>query len=104
MGRPRAGAGDHVRHRRADVVEPRHTSEAHVGCEGRGAGAGASGEMTPWVQWIRQPKTTWQRRPLFLLHVWAGLALGLYVVVLSLSGSALVFRDELIEALETPVP
>jgi uncharacterized iron-regulated membrane protein len=51
-----------------------------------------------------QPRSTWLRRALFQVHLWSGLAAGLYVVVLSVSGSALVFRDELTEAFETPLP
>jgi uncharacterized iron-regulated membrane protein len=40
----------------------------------------------------------------FQVHLWLGLVLGLYIAVLSLSGSALVFRDELTQALDTPMP
>jgi uncharacterized iron-regulated membrane protein len=32
---------------------------------------------------------------LFQIHLWTGLALGLYVVMLSITGSALVYRNEL---------
>jgi len=39
------------------------------------------------------------RRMLFQVHLWAGLALGLYVFVISLSGSLIVFRRELDRAL-----
>jgi len=35
------------------------------------------------------------RKVSFQIHLWLGLALGLYVVVLSLTGSAIVFRREL---------
>lgn len=35
------------------------------------------------------------RRALFQVHLWTGLALGLYIIVISLSGSAIVFRREL---------
>lgn len=34
------------------------------------------------------------RRVLFQIHLWAGIGLGLYVVVISLTGSLLVFRQE----------
>src|SRR5690606_35611307 len=37
----------------------------------------------------------WLRRALFQVHMWTGLALGLYLIVVSVSGSALVFRSEL---------
>ena len=35
------------------------------------------------------------RRALFLVHLWCGLCLGLYLVVLSVSGSVIVYRNEL---------
>jgi len=34
------------------------------------------------------------RRILFQVHLWTGLAVGLYVVAICLSGSVLVFRQE----------
>ena len=48
-----------------------------------------------WKQWVRQPQTLWVRRALFQVHLWTGLAIGLYIVVLSVTGSALVYRNEL---------
>jgi uncharacterized iron-regulated membrane protein len=42
------------------------------------------------------------RRALFQVHLWTGLALGLYIVVMSVTGSAIVFRGELGRAL-TPL-
>jgi uncharacterized iron-regulated membrane protein len=44
----------------------------------------------------------WLRRAMFQIHLWTGLAIGLYVVVLSLTGSALVYRAELDQYLATP--
>ena len=38
------------------------------------------------------------------IHLWTGLILGLYVVVLSATGSALVYRRELVARFRTPVP
>jgi uncharacterized iron-regulated membrane protein len=38
------------------------------------------------------------------VHLWTGLALGLYIVVLSVTGSALVYRAELVALFRTPVP
>jgi uncharacterized iron-regulated membrane protein len=52
----------------------------------------------------RQPQTLWLRKAAFQVHLWLGLGLGLYIVVLCLTGSALVFRDELQEAFATEVP
>jgi uncharacterized iron-regulated membrane protein len=53
---------------------------------------------------LRQPRQVWLRRAAFQVHLWIGLALGLYIVVLCLTGSVLVYRDVLDEALETPAP
>jgi uncharacterized iron-regulated membrane protein len=39
------------------------------------------------------------RRALFQVHLWAGLGVGLYVLVISVSGSLIVFRRELDRAL-----
>ncbi len=47
----------------------------------------------------RQPQGVWLRRALFQVHLWTGLALGLYVILISLSGSAIVFRHEMDHAL-----
>ncbi len=54
------------------------------------------------TRWLRQPQQVWFRRALFQIHLWLGLALGLYVVVLSLSGSVLVYRNELDRYLAAP--
>jgi uncharacterized iron-regulated membrane protein len=58
--------------------------------------------MGTWRQWLRQPQRVWLRRATFQIHLWAGLIIGLYVVVLSLTGSALVYRNELDRLLATP--
>lgn len=57
-----------------------------------------------WKQWARQPQTLWLRRALFQIHLWSGLVLGLYIVMLSLTGSALVYRNELDRYFATPRP
>jgi len=57
-----------------------------------------------WRQFLRQPQRVWLRRACFQIHLWAGLGLGLYLVVLSLSGSALVYRNELDRFFATPRP
>lgn len=47
----------------------------------------------------RQPQALWPRRALFQLHLWTGIGFGLYLLVVSLSGSAIVFRHEMDRAL-----
>ena len=51
---------------------------------------------------IRRPQTLWVRKALFQVHLWAGLAVGLYMLVISVTGSAVVFRVELAKALSPP--
>src|SRR5258708_13138734 len=46
-------------------------------------------------QWLRRPQNVWLRRALFQIHLWTGIGTGLYVLLVSVSGSAIVFRNEL---------
>jgi uncharacterized iron-regulated membrane protein len=55
--------------------------------------------MNSRERWLRRPKSLWLRKALFQVHLWTGIALGLYVFVISVSGSALVFRNELYNSL-----
>ncbi len=54
--------------------------------------------MNIWQRWMRQPQDVLLRRILFQVHLWTGIILGLYVVVICLSGSMLVYRNELYRA------
>jgi uncharacterized iron-regulated membrane protein len=55
---------------------------------------------TPLVGgWWRMPQRTWLRKAVFQVHLWAGIALGLYIAVVCVSGSAVVFRNDIYEAL-----
>lgn len=47
---------------------------------------------------LHRPRRLWLRRALFEIHLWAGLLLCVYVVVIALTGSVLVFRSELTRA------
>ena len=60
--------------------------------------------MGVWHRLLRQPQGLWLRKALFQVHLWTGLALGLYIVMLSVTGSALVYRRELVALLRTPLP
>ena len=53
--------------------------------------------------WI-QPQKTWLRRALFQVHLWASVAIGLYIVLISVTGSAVVFRRDLLFAKLGNVP
>ena len=55
--------------------------------------------MTQGEQWLRRPQSVWLRKALFQIHLWTGIGVGLYVLMISLTGSAIVFRDEIYVAL-----
>jgi len=50
-------------------------------------------------QFFRKPQSVWARRALFQVHLWVGIGAGLYVLMISLSGSAIVFRREIARVL-----
>jgi uncharacterized iron-regulated membrane protein len=51
-------------------------------------------ERSGWQRWLRQPQLLRWRRFAVQLHLWVGLGLGLYIVVLSVSGSLSVLRPD----------
>ncbi|MBV9768940.1 MAG: PepSY domain-containing protein [Bryobacterales bacterium] len=55
--------------------------------------------MNTWERWLQRPKSLWLRKALFQVHLWTGIALGLYVFAISISGSAIVFRNEFYKTL-----
>jgi hypothetical protein len=56
--------------------------------------------MTVWKRWVEHPQRLWLRRFLFQVHLWSGIALGLYILMISVTGSVLVYRNELFEISE----
>jgi len=58
--------------------------------------------MNFWQRWLRRPKSLWLRKAMFQVHLWTGIALGIYVFAISVSGSAIVFRNELYNSLWPP--
>ena len=53
-----------------------------------------------WKSWLRQPQSFRLRRALFQVHLWSGIAVGLYVIAICVSGSVLVYRSELRQTFE----
>lgn len=49
--------------------------------------------MNGWQRWFQAPQTHWLRKALFQVHLWAGIGLGLYVLAIGLSGSALLLKS-----------
>src|ERR1700738_1493015 len=58
--------------------------------------------MTFIKGFARQPQGVWARKALFQVHLWTGIGVGLYIFVLSISGSAIVFRREITRLAWTP--
>jgi uncharacterized iron-regulated membrane protein len=55
--------------------------------------------MTFWNRWLRRPQSFWLRKAIFQIHLWTGIGLGIYILLISVSGSAIVFRNELYKSL-----
>jgi uncharacterized iron-regulated membrane protein len=51
-------------------------------------------QQSAWQRWLRQPQLLRWRRLVVQIHLWVGLVLGLYIVVLSVSGSLSVLRPD----------
>jgi uncharacterized iron-regulated membrane protein len=49
---------------------------------------------TGWQRWLRQPQLLRWRRVVVQLHLWTGLTLGAYIVLLSVTGSLSVLRPD----------
>jgi uncharacterized iron-regulated membrane protein len=64
---------------------------------------GRSNQPNMWQRWVQQPQNLWLRRALFQVHLWSGIGIGLYVLMISVTGSVLVYANELYVA-ATPKP
>lgn len=53
--------------------------------------------------WLRHPQRVPLRKFLFQIHLWGGISLGLYIFFISITGSVLVYRNELY-VMATPNP
>lgn len=51
-------------------------------------------QQSGWQRWIRAPQLLTWRRVVVQVHLWIGLLLGIYMVVLSVSGSLSVLRPD----------
>ncbi len=63
---------------------------------------GALDRLPLWQRWVRQPQKVWLRRATFQVHLWSGIAFGLYIFMVSVTGSVLVYRNELYSAATAP--
>lgn len=55
-------------------------------------------------RWLDRPRDVRARRFVYLVHLWSGVAIALYLLLMGVTGSALVFRDELEHGLEKAWP
>ncbi len=55
--------------------------------------------MSFWRTWLRKPQATWLRKATFQIHLWSGIILGIYIVVVCASGSVIVFRNDFYDIL-----
>lgn len=51
--------------------------------------------MNSWKRWQQAPQTLSWRRALFQVHLWMGIGFGLYILMISVSGSAIVLRPQI---------
>ena len=51
--------------------------------------------LTRWQQWRDHPEQVWLRNAAFQIHFWVGAIVGVYILLMSVSGSLLVYRNEL---------
>jgi uncharacterized iron-regulated membrane protein len=54
--------------------------------------------VTIWQRCLRRPQGLIFRKVLFQVHLWSGLGVGLYLVMICVTGSVLVYRNELYTA------
>ncbi|HET9216683.1 MAG TPA: PepSY-associated TM helix domain-containing protein [Terriglobia bacterium] len=51
--------------------------------------------MTIWREWLEHPEKLWIHRASFQIHFWVGMVATLYMFLMSISGSVIVYRNQL---------
>ena len=51
--------------------------------------------MTVWQRWLQSPEKSWVRNAFFQIHYWMGMVAAVYVFLMSISGSMIVYRNQL---------
>ncbi len=64
----------------------------------------AAPKKTFWQRAWRQPQQLWIRKAMFQIHLWTGIIVGLYIIAIGISGSILVFKEELMPRPSVSVP
>ncbi len=52
-------------------------------------------KVSAWHEWLEHPEKARVHRPVFQIHLWAGMMASAYVFVMSATGSLIVFRDQI---------
>jgi len=52
--------------------------------------------MTLWTRIVRKPQDVFLRKALFQIHLWSGIGVGLYILIICVTGSVIVYRVELV--------
>jgi len=52
-------------------------------------------KLSAWQQWVQQPQRLRLHNALFRIHFWIGAAAGMYLALMSITGSIIVYRDQL---------
>ena len=53
------------------------------------------GPISHWQEWLEHPEKLFIRHIFFQIHLWLGAVATAYILLMSTSGSAIVFRNEL---------
>ena len=51
--------------------------------------------MSAWQQWLQHPERSRIRNAVFQIHLWMGAMGAVYILLMSITGSVLVYRNEL---------
>ena len=51
--------------------------------------------MTAWQQWLQHPERSRVRNAFFQVHLWVGAGAAAYILLVSISGSVIVYRNKL---------
>jgi len=57
--------------------------------------ASVGGKLSIWQRWRQHPEKLWLRKCLFFVHLCVGAGAGVYIVLISVSGSIIVYRNQL---------
>src|SRR5271168_714489 len=85
----------HLRRRRTVYTASYRAADVRFTSHLRWEGQVIERKMTLWQRWVQRPQSLRIRKVLVQVHLWVGLGIGLYVLVISISGSAIIYRREL---------